>query len=138
IIAARNAGYIGLKSVDNGGTYDAVIVVHAGNGNETTRNTNGDIWSIFYSQDASVIGGNCNQDVQAQAIAAGFTEGDVVPETEFSTITSPLGVMCHEFGHSLGLPDLYNTSSIGGTSVVGNWEIMDSGPYENGGANPSH
>jgi hypothetical protein len=46
--------------------------------------------------------------------------------------------MCHEFGHSLGLPDLYNTSVNGGTSVVGKWEIMDAGPYENAGNNPSH
>jgi M6 family metalloprotease-like protein len=138
IIAARNGGHTGLISTDNGGTFDAIVVVHAGNGNETTQGTNGDIWSIFYSQDAAIIGGQSPSDPQPQAVAAGFDEGDVVPDTESSGIISPLGVMCHEFGHSLGLPDLYNTSAIGGASVVGKWEIMDSGPYDGAGANPSH
>jgi len=107
-------------------SYDALTIVHAGNGNETTT-TPGDIWSIFYSQDASVIQLNNT---------SGFTEGDVDPETEASGITSPLGVMCHEFGHTLGLPDLYNTQA--GVSVVGFWELMDNGPYDGNGANPSH
>lgn len=110
----------------NSTNFDEVVIVHAGNGNETTL-SKGDIWSIFYSQDTVI-----------QSAGAGFDEGDVVPETEISGITSPLGVICHEFGHSLGLPDLYNTSSSGGTSVVGNWEIMDSGPFTGSGANPSH
>jgi M6 family metalloprotease-like protein len=136
IDAARNGGHTGLLSTNvAGGTFDAVIVVHAGNGNETTQNTNGDIWSIFYSQDTVIAG---TGPVDATAAAAGFTEGDVVPETETSGIISPLGVMCHEFGHSLGLPDLYNTTAIGGSSVNGRWEIMDSGPYDGAGANPSH
>jgi len=145
IVTARNGGHTGLVSKDkdpvNG--FDEVIVVHAGNGNETTpcrgvAATNGDIWSIFYSADPQVIGGQ--SPVSAQAQLAGFSEGDVVPETESacSGITSPLGVMAHEFGHSLGLPDLYNTSAIGGSSVVGQWELMDAGPYDGSGANPSH
>jgi len=137
IDAARNSGHTGLTAAN----FDEVIVVHSGNGNETTVGTNGDIWSIFYSQDP-VISGQSPAD--AVAAAAGFSEGDVVPETQSIVygISSPLGVMCHEFGHSLGLPDLYNTSAIGGSSVVGKWELMDSGPYagpaNQGGTNPSH
>jgi len=121
----------GPKSPTAGGAFDAVIVLHAGNGNETTQGRNGDIWSIFYSQDTAIT-----------ATGAGFTEGDVDPETETSGVSSPLGVMCHEMGHELGLPDLYNTVVSGGASVVGNWELMDSGPYDgppgSGGTNPSH
>lgn len=121
----------GFDATLNSTNYDDVVVVHAGNGNETTEGTEGDIWSIFYSQD-SVIGN----------AGLGFTEGDVVPETETSGVASPLGVMCHEYGHSLGLPDQYNTGVSGGRSVVGDWEIMDSGPFLgpiNGvGSNPSH
>jgi len=120
---------------NSGGIFDAVVVMHAGNGNETTGggastgcgNPNGDIWSIFYSQDSVIT-----------SAGGGFTEGDVVPETEARGIVSPLGVMCHEFGHELGLPDLYNTTVSGGSSVVGFWELMDEGPFDGNGANPSH
>ncbi len=124
LVAAR-ANYGGsTPTKGNGaGLFDAVIVMHAGNGNETTTNTPGDIWAIYYSQ-------------TAQITAGGFSEGDVVPETETSGITSPLGVMVHEFGHELGLPDLYNT--LTGASVVGDWDIMDYGPYAGAGANPTH
>jgi M6 family metalloprotease-like protein len=126
-IAAARAGHSNTPAASNsGGLFDAVIVMHAGYGNETTR-SNGDIWSIFYSQD-SVI----------PTAGGGFTEGDVVPEIESDNITSPLGVMCHEFGHELGLPDLYNTTVVGGNAVVGSWELMDAGPYDGAGANPSH
>ncbi len=128
-LVAALAGHGGNPTSAN---FDDVIVIHAGNGNETTVGTNGDIWSIFYSQDAEI-----------QSANAGFTEGDVDPDTETGGITSSLGVMCHEFGHSLGLPDLYNTTAIGGSTVVGYWELMDLGPYDgtlfvNAGANPAH
>lgn len=125
-LTAARARHANTPAAKPTGIFDAVIVVHAGNGNETTS-ANGDIWSIFYSEDNVISGAG-----------AGFSEGDVVPDTQASGITSPLGVMCHEFGHELGLPDLYNTGSAGGTSVVGDWEIMDSGPFTGLGANPSH
>jgi len=42
----------------------------------------------------------------------------------------PIGVFVHEFGHDLGLPDLYDTdySSDGG---CGKWEVMASGSWNN-------
>lgn len=42
-----------------------------------------------------------------------------------------IGTMCHEFSHCLGLPDLYNTLS--GTTVVGSYDLMDSGNYNSDG-----
>jgi hypothetical protein len=40
-------------------------------------------------------------------------------------------VYCHEFGHALGLPDLYDTSTLGGGAFVGpgNWSLMATGLY---------
>ena len=44
---------------------------------------------------------------------------------------SGIGTMCHEFSHCLGLADLYDT--LAGTSVLGAYDLMDSGNYNNDG-----
>jgi len=41
------------------------------------------------------------------------------------------GHICHEFSHCLGLPDLYDT--VKGKSVVGYYDLMDSGNYNGEG-----
>lgn len=41
-----------------------------------------------------------------------------------------IGVACHEFGHALGLPDMYATSSSHPKhKLLGSWDIMCNGPY---------
>ncbi len=125
-ISATRTGPPDRSATFDSAAFDAVLVMHAGYGNETTA-SNGDIWSAFY-QEPAVIG----------SAGGGFVDGATFPELESSGITSPLGVMCHEFGHVLTLPDLYNTAVYGGASVVGDWDLMDSGPYLGNGTNPSH
>lgn len=46
-----------------------------------------------------------------------------------------MGTICHEFSHCLGLPDLYDTKK--GTSVLGNYDLMDQGCYSGGGWCPT-
>ena len=46
-----------------------------------------------------------------------------------------IGTFCHEFGHVLGLPDLYATS-YSGALEPGNYTIMCSGSYNNDGRTP--
>ncbi len=105
--------------------YDYVMVLHAGYGNESTSNPS-DIWSVYIDWNGPVYG---------------FTDGTIVPEKEQGA--SPVGVVCHEFAHQLGLPDLYYNEDTGQKSVVGKWCLMDYGvwlssPGSLQGSSPAH
>jgi M6 family metalloprotease-like protein len=104
--------------------FDHVMLYHAGHGQETSGNSK-DIWSVFFNRDQTLDG----------QTFSGFT---VVPETE-AGFYDPLGVICHEYGHQLGLPDLYDTFT--GLSTVGAWDVMDypyTGTISQDGSNPPH
>lgn len=50
-----------------------------------------------------------------------------------------IGTICHEYGHVLGLKDYYDTDyegSGGMANTIGNYDIMNSGNYLNGGNTP--
>jgi M6 family metalloprotease-like protein len=48
-----------------------------------------------------------------------------------------VGTFCHEFGHVLGLFDLYDTAD-NTVFTLSYWDIMDSGPYLNFGRTPPY
>lgn len=55
------------------------------------------------------------------------------------TVMDGIGNICHEFAHTLGLPDFYNRYSESNSYTVaamGYWSLMDYGNYENEGFTP--
>ncbi|MBS7656036.1 M6 family metalloprotease domain-containing protein [Candidatus Bathyarchaeota archaeon] len=118
-----------IKAVDkqvNFSGYRYLMVVHAGNGQESSKNPR-DIWSITYIMGIT-FKTNDNWSYSSAAI---------VPETEAQGAV-PLGVYAHEFSHLLGLPDLYIYSSQ--SRPVGNWDLMDRGCWNGNppGSSPAH
>jgi M6 family metalloprotease-like protein len=112
--------------------YDQVMIYHAGFGEEANGRSD-EIWSLFFpsSEMAHYGFGPISADGKS------FDGAMVVPELERGA--SALGVICHEYGHQLGLPDLYDTSMPGGRSTAGAWDLMDY-PWTGSpvGDNPPH
>ncbi len=117
--------------------YDAVLIVHAGPGEETdvASNSSNDIWSLYYADSTGIV----------TADGKSFSEGIIMPQTgtQDGGTVDPLGIYAHEFGHWLGLPDLYVTSIFQTWDGVGKWSLMGDGIYNEGvdaipGSSPAH
>ncbi|MGB1206065.1 MAG: M6 family metalloprotease domain-containing protein [Chitinophagales bacterium] len=111
---------------DGDGAVDVVMVIHSGRGAEESGDGD-DIWSHRWGLSA---GGNS------------VTYDDVLvndyiiqAEKYGATNITNIGVLCHEFGHALGLPDLYDTDYS--TSGVGGWCLMAGGTWNNSGKTPA-
>lgn len=134
-----------LYDVDHDGYVDMLWVVHAGVGGEASTDRN-NAWSIT----SRMSGG--------WRTGAAFLTGQLIPGTSslfyrldrFSTLPelsalhagkrSEIGVYCHEFGHALGLPDLYDTSNLAAPANTGpgNWSLMSTGSWGGDGISPQY
>ncbi len=109
----------------NFSNYDYYVFIHSGYGEESSG-VKDDVWSVTY------LGG-----VYVRTSTKTLTKFQIVPELEASGAV-PIGVYAHEFGHQLGLPDLYNT--LNGKTILGPWELMDKGLWNGdpAGSSPAH
>ena len=121
---ANDAALLAQKDV-NFQNYDYFAFIHSGDGEESSGVKN-DVWSVTY------LGG-----VYVRTNSRTLTRFNIIPELEAGGAV-PNGVWCHEFGHNLGLPDLYNTSN--GQTILGPWELMDKGLWNGdpAGSSPAH
>jgi M6 family metalloprotease-like protein len=108
--------------------------IHAGEGEEAGGGAQGTdaIWSHRWYAFQNLRGqagpkGNLNGGTQIGK--SGIWIGDYTTEPE----NGGLGVFAHEFGHDLGLPDLYDTA--GGDNGTGFWTLMSAGSWMNHGGN---
>lgn len=112
---------------DNDGKVDVVMVIHSGRGTEESGD-GADIWSHRWA--LSATGQQVTYDGKQ------INDYIIQPEKFGPSDITNIGVLCHEFGHALGLPDLYDTD--GSSSGLGKWCIMASGTWNNSGKTPAH
>jgi M6 family metalloprotease-like protein len=105
------------------GYIDHFQAVHAGEGEEAGA-PEWTIWSHRWSVGQRLrTGPAMNPNGGVQIGDTGFWIRDYTTEPE----NGGLGVFAHEFGHDLGLPDLYDTG--GGENGTGFWTLMSSGSW---------
>ena len=122
-----------LYDNDSDGDVDGILTVHSGPGAEIGSQSGLYVWSHRWV----MSGGNTGA-----AFYDGVSINDYMinPETRSATNNSisGIGVFCHEFGHNLGLPDLYDTDNAnGGSEGIGNWCLMAGGAYSGSSNRPS-
>jgi immune inhibitor A len=114
------------------GYIDTFQSVHSGEGNEAGGGIIGDdaIWShswYAYSAGVGVDGPGFNKSGGFQVGDSGYWVGKYTIQPE----NGGVGVFVHEYGHDLGLPDLYDTA--GGENGTGFWTQMSGGSWMDDG-----
>ena len=118
-----------LYDNDNDGYVDFVYVIYAGYG-EADGGGDNTIWPHAWHL-YSAAGRKCEVDGKTIDLYACGNEMD-----NYTKHHTGIGTFCHEFSHVLGLPDLYETTGYGDHKTMGEWSILDYGPYNNDGNTP--
>ena len=126
------------NSGDDDGFVDMIAFVHSHVGGECGGNAH--IWSHRWVYSAWNASGLQPYTTDDPAAGGGFIRiNDYTIQPAFNCTGPPdvidIGVFCHEFGHAMGLPDLYDVN--GGGEGIGHWGIMGSGNW-NTPAQPAH
>jgi hypothetical protein len=140
--------------------YDVQIAVHAGAGQEAdvAGDSPEQLWSVFapldvlqaYLPDSTASQGIATDDLGPGGEPYFVKFGLVLPEVESQDyddrfepprpyIFGLTGVYAHEFGHALGLPDLYDTtpSDFADSQGIGAFDIMAHGTWNANGFVPA-
>ena len=120
---------------NNDGVVDFVFVIYAGNG-EADGGAASTIWPHFYwMRDGYGYG---YYDDASAIVLDGKVLNAYACCNEINYLSKKhtgIGTFCHEFGHVLGLPDLYATNKAT-HRTMDDWDIMDAGSYNNNGDTP--
>ena len=126
ITAAYNAG-VNLAEFATGNTISEFYAIYAGY--DQSAGCADCIWAHAFSTFNFSIGGYTISKYACSSELRG---------TSGSAITD-IGTPCHEFGHSLGAPDYYDTDYATGGQYdgTGYWDLQSSGSYNNSGKTPA-
>jgi len=130
-------GLADLAGYAQEGCIQQLSFIYAGKGENYVGSDPNTIWPH-----ASII--DFSRTADARVYNSGIRSANYICVCELywdTDIPDGIGTFCHEFSHTLGLPDFYNTSNNSGTddienAAMGYWSLMDYGNYENQGFSP--
>ena len=140
-IASENGVDFSIYDYDNDGYVDNVFVFFAGEDEAEGADEN-TIWShawYIYSGAGKTLMLN-GKVIDRYACTSELTRIYDTNGSLLETHLSGIGTFCHEYSHTFGLPDFYDTDydEKGGwtAGLWGNTSLMDSGNQNNGGNTP--
>ncbi len=123
---------------NNDGYVDFVYVIYAGKG-QADGGTSETIWPHNWSVASARYYHNCTYS-EAQCKIGGKKIDNYAMSGEMSgNSLGGIGTLCHEFGHVMGLPDLYDTdygTNYENCLTPNDWDVMDGGSYNGDGHCP--
>jgi M6 family metalloprotease-like protein len=133
-LAALEARGFDFRTVDGNGDgwVDGLTIIHAGGGEEYSGNNPNYIWSHAWAMTSTVTyDGVSMRNYHTEPARRGW---DSTPSTWGIT---RIGVICHETGHFIGLPDLYDYDYD--SEGAGNFCLMAGGSWNGSyGTKPAH
>lgn len=119
----------------NGDGYvDLVYVIYAGHSESEAGNSTDDIWPKSGYSDLGTFDGK-------KVYRYGVNNELNGRETSKNKLINGIGLFCHEFSHTMGLPDIYATSGAPGYNKdnfgMEFWDLMDGGEYVHSGRFPT-
>ena len=155
IDACKGAQQIGVDfsnyDQDNDGYVDLVYIIYAGY-SQADGGPAISIWPHAWDLQSALYFGNTNQkEYYVESDNAGNIIKQYLPSFNGKTILkyacsneliystgarNGIGTICHEFGHVLGLADLYRTDGSSSKEVPGSWALMSNGNYLNNSNTP--
>ena len=133
-LAKKNNPDMDFRQFDNDGDgiMDNCYVIYAGYSEASTANGD-DIWPhSWYLDDNTTIDGVQIHDYSCSAELVGMPGAPVVPSMD------GIGTFTHEFGHVLGLKDMYDTDDTSNGKGIdpGAYSLYASGSYNNDSRTP--
>lgn len=120
---------------NNDGYVDLVYVIYAGYSEATSGNSADCIWP---KSGTASVGTYDGKKVSRYGIN---NELNYYPDYDFTSAPykriNGIGLFCHEFSHTLGLPDLYTSIKTEDNMALEYWDLMDGGEYTDNGYTPT-
>lgn len=117
---------------DSDGVIDTIYFIYAGYGQADT----GDTTTIWPHQSSMVYSNITLDGVKFGPYATSNELKGGAHYYNQDGMLCGIGTFCHEFGHVIGLPDLYDPNYNANAITPGEWSVMDQGSYNDEGTCP--